>query len=181
MKTISLFLASILMLIFACSEKESTENDEILTIEDLLVESNEITGWTFSGVSWTANSITELTTYINGAADVYQRHGFEEGTYQSYDGTLDNSTRTIGLGIYDMDNESNAKDTYDDSDIGLSGATTWTSGAGVEAHYVRYGGLSQVITFYRGSYFVYLQINYDSDESLDILKQFALNVDGKIE
>ena len=72
-------------------------------------------------------------------------------------------------------------DTYEDSDIGLSGATTWIDGTGEEAHYVRYGGLSQVLTFYRSSYFVYLEMNYDTYESLDNLKQFALNVDGKIE
>lgn len=180
-KIILVFLVSILMIGFACSEKASTESDEVLTIEDLLVESNEITGWEFSGTSWTANSITELTTYINGAADIYQRHGFEEGTYQSYSGTLDNGSRTLELIIYDMGSEDNAKDTYDDTDIGLSGATTWTDGAGSKAHYVRYGGLSQVLTFYSSSYFVYLGMNYDTDESLDILKQFALNVDGKIQ
>ena len=67
MKTIILaFLASILMISFGCNEKQSTENDEILTIEDLLVESNEITGWEFSGNSCTANGVNELTTYING-------------------------------------------------------------------------------------------------------------------
>jgi len=175
------FLASILIVLFGCGEKQTTGVEEILTIEDLLVENNEITGWSYSGTNWTAGSIPELTTYINGAADIYQRHGFEEAAHQSYNGTIDNGTRTLGLTIYDQGSESNALDTYEDPDIGLSGATTWTNGAGEAAKYIRYSGLSQVLTFYRGSYFVYLEMNYDTEESLDILQQFALNVDGKIQ
>ena len=182
MKTImQIFLALILIIPMGCSSKKSTDNNDILSIEDLLVKNNEITGWSYSGESWTANSISELTTYINGMAEIYQRHGFEEGTFQSYEGTIDNGTRTLGLAIYDMGNGSNASDTYEDPDIGLSGATTWTNGAGEAAHYVRYSGLSQVLAFYRGPYFIYLSMNYDTEESLDILKQFALNVDGKTE
>lgn len=175
------FLAIGTALFMGCSEKGVTENDEILLIQDLLVDNGELTGWVYSGTSWSAASISELTTFINGAAEIYQRYGFEEAAYQSYDGTIDDGTRTLGIGIYDMGSQANAQDTFDDPDIGLSGATTWTNGAGEEAHYVRHGGLSQVLTFYRSSYFVYLELNYDTEESLDILKQFAINVDGKME
>lgn len=176
-----IFLAIGLVLCIGCSEKGVTENDEIMLIEDLLVDNGELTGWVYGGTNWSAASITELTTFINGMAEVYQRHGFEEAAFQSYEGTIDSGNRTLGIGIYDMGNEVNAKETFDDTDIGLSGATTWTAGAGEEAHYVRYGGLSQALAFYRASYFVYLELNFDTEESLDILKQFAINVDGKIE
>lgn len=179
MRTIN-YLMLVVMLSMGCSKNNTTES-EILTIEDLLVQNNEITGWSYSGVSWMASNISELTEYINGMAEIYQKHGFTEGAQQSYGGTIDGSGCTIQLIIYNMDTESNAKDMYDDPDLGLSGATVWTDGAGTEAHYVRYGGLSQVMTFYSNMYFVYLQVNYDSDESLNIIKQFALNVDGKIE
>ena len=180
MKIINYLMLAV-MLSLGCSKSSTTGNDEVLTIEDLLVKNNEIAGWSYSGVSWVANNISELTEYINGMAEIYQKHGFTEGAQQSYGGTIDGNSCTIQLIIYNMDTEENAKDMYDDPDLGLSGATVWTDGAGTEAHYVRYGGLSQVMTFYSSSYFVYLQVNYDSDESLNILKQFALNVDGKIE
>jgi len=176
-----LILLSLIFLIGAgCEKSESNEDEEVLTIEDLLVKDNEITGWSYSGVRWVANNITELTGYINGGAEIYQNHGFKEATQQSYTGTIENGTRTLQLFIYDMDTGEQAKDVYDDPDIGLTGATDWLDGAGIEAHYVRFGGLSQKLTFYRGKYFVMIDINFDTDESLNIVKQFALNVDGKI-
>ena len=171
----------ILILSTGCSKDEATEDNGIILIEDLLVENNEITGWTYSGTGWVAYNITELTTYINGLAELYQRHGFVEGAHQSYDGSIDDGTRTLNITVYNMGTESNASDTYDDPEIGPTGATDWADGAGDRAHYVRYGGLSQILTFHRGPYFIYIDINYDSDESLNILMQFALNIDGKIQ
>jgi len=170
----------ILLLIFACN-KRTTENQEIVAIEDLLVKNNEITGWEYSGAGWVANNISELTVYINGAAEIYQRHGFVEGASQSYQGKIDDVDRQLILTIYNQASESNAMEIYEDPDIGLSGALPWENGAGQESHYIRHGGFSQELTFYRGVYFVYLTINYDTEESLNILKQFALNVDGKIQ
>jgi hypothetical protein len=161
-------------------EKNATENEQILSIEDLLVDNNEITGWSYDGASWLASNISELTTYINGAAEIYQRHGFIEATHQTYRGKIDNTDRQLKLTIYNQSDESQAKDTYDDPDIGLVGAIAWNDGAGQEAHYIRYSGLSQALTFYRGRYFVHLEITYDTEESLNILKQFAWNIDGKI-
>jgi hypothetical protein len=162
-------------------EKTATENNQILSIEDLLVDNNEFTGWSYDGASWLASNISELTTYINGAAEIYQRHGFVEATHQTYRGKIDNADRQLKLTIYNQGNESQAKDTYDDPDIGLVGAIDWIDGAGQEAHYIRYSGLSQALTFYRSRYFVHLEISYDTEESLNILKQFAWNIDGKIE
>lgn len=148
-------------------------------IEDLLVKNNEITGWSYNGAGWTANNISELTTVIDGLADIFQRHGFIEAAYQAYQGKVDNADRRLDLTIYNQGSETNARATYDDPDLSLTSAQNWTGGAGTAAHYERYG-LSQKLAFYRGSYFVMLEMNYDTEESLNILKQFALNVDGRI-
>ena len=170
----------VLVLLSLRCEKNTASSDQVLSIEDLLVKNNEITGWSYDGARWLASSISELTTYINGAAEIYQRHGFIEATHQTYRGKIDNADRQLKLTIYNQGNESQAKATYDDPDIGLVGALDWDNGAGEDAHYIRYSGLSQAMTFYRSKYFVYLEITYDTEESLNILKQFALNVDGKI-
>jgi uncharacterized protein (DUF1330 family) len=180
MKKLNLIIAFVAVLGFIECEK-STSSSEILTIEDLLTQSSEITGWSYSGTGWTASSMTELTEYINGMAETYDKYGFQQAAQQSYSGTIDNGSRTIQIIIYDLGSEDNAKDLYDDPDLGLSSATVWSGGAGTEAHYVQYGGLSEVLTFYKDVYFVYMQIDYDSDETLSILKQFALNISGKIE
>ena len=167
------------ILVLACS-KDSTNTNEIITTEDLLVKNNEITGWVYGGERWMANSITELTTYINGLADVFQRYGFVEAARQSYEGKIDNENRQLQLTIYKQQNEESARAVYEDPDLGLGSALQWENGAGSEAKYVRYGGFSQALVFYKGPYFVYLQIDYDTEESLIILKLFALNVDSKI-
>ena len=165
--------------LFNCS-KDSTGSDEIISIEDVLVKNNEISGWTYNGSGWVANNFSELTIYINGAAELYQRHGFIEAAHQPYQGTIDNGERQLELNVYDMGSEKNAQAVFEDPDFGLSGALDWADGAGTTAQYMRFGGLSQILAFYRNTYFVYLQINYDTEESLNILKQFALNVDGNI-
>ncbi len=178
---VAYFCIFILALSSMQCKKNVASSDEILSIEDLLVKNNEITGWSYDGARWLANNISELTTYINGGAEIYQRHGFIEATHQTYRGKIDNVDRQLKLTIYNQGNKSQAMATYEDPDIGLVGALDWEDGAGLEAHYIRYSGLSQALTFYSNSYFVYLEITYDTEESLNILKQFALNVDGKIE
>jgi hypothetical protein len=173
-----IYIPLIIMCFFGCKKDSATNS--VKSIEDYLVKNNEITGWTYSGSGWTANNLSELTTYIDGAADIYQRHGFVEAVNQQYQGNVNNNQCTLKITIYNQGNKSNAQATYNDNDIGLSGAIIWQSGAGDEVHYVRYGGLSQVMTFYRNAFFVYLEINTDSEESLNILKQFSLNIDGKL-
>jgi hypothetical protein len=172
---------SVLLALASCSDKQTTGGGDLVAIEDLLVRNNEITGWTYQGSGWTASSISELTVYINGLAEVFERHGFVEASFRAYQGTIDDGTRTLELTVYNQGTTANAQDTFDDPDTGMSGATTWTDGPGDAAHYVRFGGLSQALAFYHGPYFVQLRLNYDTEESLNILKQFALNVDGKID
>jgi hypothetical protein len=177
-KYIHLFTILALILLFAACSKDTTDNNQVITTEDLLVRNNEITGWVYGGERWMANNITELTTYINGLADVFQRYGFVEAAHQSYEGQIDNENRRLQLTIYKQQDEANAQAVYEDPDIGLGSGIQWQNGAGEEAKYIRFG--MQALVFYSGQYFVYLQINYDTEESLIILKQFALNVDQKI-
>jgi hypothetical protein len=169
---------------FNLSEIDSitfSESTSIISTKDLLAKDNEVYGWLFAGSSWVADNFSELTTYINGMAEIYQRHGFVDAAHQTYQGTIDNVNRQLSLTIYNQGNESNALATYEDPDTGLSDAVIWTDGAGQAAHYIRYNGLSQALTFYRGQYFVYLVINCDTDESLNLIKQFALTVDANIQ
>jgi hypothetical protein len=175
-----LLLALVLSLV--CCGKKSTEGSGPISIEDLLVKNNEITGWTYFGTGWVASGYSELTLFINGRADFYQKHGFVEAANQSYQGTIDGGTRKLHLTVFNQGSAGNAQATYEDPELGLSGSIDWTVGAaGDAAKYAWYGQLSQTLVFYRGQYFVLLEMEYGTEESLNILKQFALNVDGKIE
>jgi hypothetical protein len=174
-------LIVLLALALACSEKSSTGSGGAVDIEDLLVRNNEITGWTYSDAGWVARNSEQLYAQINGAGVPYVRdYGFVEGAGQEYEGTIDSATRELEIWVFDLGTESNAKGAYDDPQLRPSGVTPWTDGAGQEAYYKRFG-LSQKMSFYRGPYIAILDMAYDTDESLNIIKQFALNIDGKIE
>jgi hypothetical protein len=167
--------------VLSCSKDSSTDGGgQGKTITDFVVKNGEIAGWSYAGTAWTASNLSELTIYIDGMAEVYRRHGFVEAVHQEYQGTVDNLQAQIKLTVYNQNTGSNAVALYSDTDLGFSSAIDWTNGAGEKAHYVRNGGLSQVMAFYRGGHFVYFEINTDTDRSLEILKTFALNVDGKL-
>lgn len=184
MKEYVIFLLSVGFLIFfmGCKKDSPTKpnNGQVKAINDLIVKNNEIAGWTYSGQGWTANNLSELTTYIDGAADMYQRHGYIEAAHQEYQGSVNSANALLKLTVYNQGTLSNASQLYADPALGFSGALDWTGGAGDAAHYVRNGGLSQALAFYRNGYFIYIEINTDTNESLNVIQQFALNVDGKI-
>lgn len=170
----------LLTLFVSCKKDAATDTPATAkTIEDYLVKNNEITGWALGSGKWTANNITELTNRINGAAEIYRRHGFVEAAFQDYPGTVNNAQATLKLTVFNQANKANATSLYNDPSIGFTGAIAWTSGAGEAAQYVRNDGFSQQLCFYRNNFFVLLEINADTEESLNIVKQFALNVDAK--
>lgn len=163
-----------------CCTKD-TGNNETLTIEDLLVKNNEITGWVYAGSGWVANNGSELTTQIDGGAELYIKYGFIEAASQLYHGNINDISCEIGLTVYNLGTTDNVVNLFEDPDLGLTSALTWLDNpAGTVAKYIRYSGLSQVLCFYRGSYLVYLTMSFDTEESLNILKQFGYNVDEKI-
>jgi hypothetical protein len=173
-----------IMLFFDGCKKNSTDsnNSQTKTITERLTQNGEIAGWTFSGSGWTAYNITDLTTYIDGAAPLYQRHGFIEAAYQKYQGSINGANATIDITIYNQGTSANTLALYNDTDTGFNGAIDWTSTghAGDAAHYIRSGNLSQKLAFYRNGYYVYVDIDLNTNESLNIIQQFALNIDGKI-
>jgi hypothetical protein len=179
MKSLTSLSALLLLTLLASCKKDAGTETPAKTIEDYLVKNNEITGWALGSSRWTANNITELTNRINGAAEIYRRHGFVEAASQDYRGTVNNNQATLTLTVFNQANKANASSLYNDPAVGFSGAITWTNGAGEAAQYLRNGGLSQQLCFYRNNFFVLLEISADTEESLNIAKQFALNVDAK--
>jgi hypothetical protein len=172
-------IAVYLSIVTGCTK--DTGNKETLTIEDMLVRNNEITGWMYSGSGWIANNGSELTQQIDGGAELYIKYGFTEAASQKYQGTINDISCEIVLTIYNLATSENAVALFDDPDLSLTSALTWSDNpAGTVAKYIRYSGLSQVLCFYRGNYLVYFTLDFDTEESLNILKQFGYNVDEKI-
>jgi hypothetical protein len=179
-----LFILGLFVLLGAsgCKKENSPEpGDSKKTVDALLVKNGEISGWAYAGSAWVANNLSELTTYIDGAADTYQRHGFVEAAHQEYSGSIGTAAAQIKVTVYNQGSVANAAALYADPALGFTGAVEWTGGAGTAAHYVRINGVAQMISFYRNGYYVYLELlNVDTDQSLSVLKGFASNIDGKI-
>jgi hypothetical protein len=173
-------LMAVVLAFQACKKDSSSDPGTTKAIDAFLVRNNEIAGWTYTGSAWTANNVSELTTYIDGMADTYQRHGFVEAAHQDYQGSVNSQSVLLTLSVFNQGSQANATALYTDAALGFVGAIDWTNGAGNTAHYVRNGGLSQVLAFYRGGYFVSFTMSSDTEESLNVLKQFALNVDAKL-
>ena len=85
-----------------CS-KSSSNDPEPVTVEDLLVKDNEISGWTRTGNGWYASNNTELYDAINGAGQIYLDYGFVEGAMQEYQGPVPNQDPSfVSLQIIDL-------------------------------------------------------------------------------
>jgi len=166
--------------LFACSKDSNSTNQTKQAIQDLLVKDNEITGWSFRSSGWTANNVSELTTYIDGAAELYQKYGFVEASDQKYTGKVNNTSADMEIYVFNLGTKENVLGCYSDANNGLSGAITMTLPIGEGSKYVRNGGLSQVMAFIKGKYYVYLDISADTEESLNVLTQFAKNINAKI-
>jgi hypothetical protein len=181
MGTRVLILIAAFFSLFSCGCSKDQNKSTPVVIEDMLVKNNEITGWEYTGAGWIANNGTDLTTYIDGGADLYIKYNFVEAAYQMYKGVINNIDCELQLYIYNQGSSASALSLFDDPDLGFSSAITWTDNpAGTKAKYERYSGLSQTMGFYRDKYYVYLNISFDTEESLNILKQFAYNVDEKL-
>jgi hypothetical protein len=181
MHMIKIFIVTAIAGLMICSCTKDTGKNGALTIEDLLVKNNEITGWVYSGSGWIANNASELTQQIDGGAGLYIKYGFIEAASQIYQGTINNVNCEIELTVYHLGMKEYVVALFEDPDLGLTSALTWSDNpAGIVAKYIRYSGISQVLCFYRDNYLVYLTMSYDTEESLNILKQFGYNVDEKV-
>ncbi|MGD9140044.1 MAG: hypothetical protein PVJ42_00750 [bacterium] len=180
MKTRTYILPALLLLLAltaACSK--STSEPEAISVEDLLVKNNELAGWVYGDERWVARNDTELFDIIDGAGEINIQNGFQEGAYQNYNGTINEESKVLDILIFDQGTSENAQTVYDAPETDFGDAVPWVDGAGEEAHYKTVGWVTRM-SFHRGKYYVLLTVNSDAEEGLNILKQFALNVDGKI-
>ena len=177
MKRIGNLIVLVLIILSSACTKDS---NKLLTLEDILIKDNEISGWTKGGASWIANSSGDLNNNIDGEAALYTIRGFVEAGSQEYQGYVLDNSETIELRIFDQGNPENAKSVFDEITNGFSNPVDWAGGAGVEAKFDRISSLSQRVVFYDSKYFISISITNGIDEAMDVLKTFAGNIDAKI-
>jgi hypothetical protein len=168
----------LIMMLFQCSKKNAT-NPVAISVEDLMIKDNEISGWLRTGSGWYANDENELTKYIDGAAPDYMRNGFIEGTEQTYQGSIQLQTTSILVRIFDQGSNSNAKNIFDNIALRLSSPENWQNTSFQEAKIERLP-LAQTIIILKSKYFIRLSVQSNLSEALDVLKTFATNVGSKI-
>ena len=165
--------------IIACSKKNAT-NPEVVSVEDLMVKNNEISGWNRVGEGWVASSESDLFNHIDGGAPLYTRHGFVEAADQGYSGKVLQDPVTVDLMVFDQGNSTNAQELFNEVSLSLTNSETWQSVNLKEAKIERFP-LSITIIGWKSKYYASLTITSNLNESLEVLKTFADNVGSKIQ
>ena len=169
---LSLFLAG-------CSKDKGTDPEEtILDPVDLLPTSGEISGWTPQGEAeeWVGEALYQP---INGEAETYLRHGFQEAAFLDYQGSGSWANTVLSVRIFDQGSAEQAANLYDDPASGTGTPWTGSEVAGTEARTEQYA-LSCIVEFHEAEYFVHVDISSGDDQALDVVKLFARNISQKI-
>lgn len=161
---------------FLFCDKKSAQKDVV----DLLPLDNEISGWVrIPDTQRIAENATQLYELIDGEGQVHIDNGFVKSAFQKYAGDISGAQIELELRIFDMGNNTNAKNVYDALETGSE--TPWTdNSAGVEARIDESPLFAYKIDFWDNKFYVWITIEDKSDAALAIAKLFALNVSTAI-
>jgi hypothetical protein len=178
-KTFFIFLFSLIFLM--CTKKQGTGNSSS-TVDELLLKSNELSGWVASSSKWYVNSDTDLYSRIDGKAPIYVRHHFSEAAGQLYSGKIDQDTMSVSLYVFEMKDTRSVRELSDEfaSDPFYSfSPVLWETDYLTWAMTDQISGL-QSLFGYKSTYFIYIQISSGTDKALEVLKMFANNIGIKV-
>lgn len=179
MKKVIPIITILLLIFWGCSSDDPVATD-LTGVEDFLPASNDILGWDRGQDDWIARSAADLNRYLGGEAPAYTQRGFIEGAMQQYEGSIAGTATLVEVRVFNQETNANAHRLYLDlRGLMLGTLVTWGDGAGEEAIIERLPTF-QRIYFWRYNYFVSLVISAGGDEALNILKNFANDVDVKI-
>jgi hypothetical protein len=184
-QTITLLWLLLTLGILGCSEKESTEGgNAALLPADLLPASNEISGWTKgtgAGDYGEAENQSELYDLIDGAAELYVDHGFEQGVLQNYYGNVSGTSSTVELFIADMGDSANAAALFEEPEVIPNGLIPWDAG---DESYIDDNALQYIYLHVRqDQFYTRVRIDKGSDQPTalnvaQLFAQFVLNQIG---
>lgn len=174
-------IAAIIVVLFCfCTQNEDTQI-EPKDVVDLLPLDGEVSGWSRSSATEIAENESQLWDLINGEGQVYIDNGFVKCAFQTYSGDISGPV-DLRLRIWDMGDTANAKAIYDE--LATGSEIEWTNNnAGVEARYELIPGIVvdyYELEFWEDNFFVWMQIDNDTQAGLDIAQLFALNISSAI-
>jgi hypothetical protein len=175
-----LFIAVIILAVCMCTQNEETQI-EPKDVIDLLPLDSEISGWTRSSATEIAENESQLWALIDGEGQVYIDNGFVKCAFQTYNGDISGPV-DLRLRIWDMGTTAHAEAIYDELANGTE--IPWTSNnAGTEARYELLTGIVvdyYELEFWEDDFFVWMQIDNDTQAALDVAQLFALNISAAI-
>ncbi len=176
--------AILIFLLLSCSEKSSNDNQNgTLLPVNLLPASGEISGWdkgTGPGDFGEADDYNSLYALIDGAAEIYIQHGFEQGVKQNYYGSIGGTTSTLELLIYDQGSAANVTALFQEEQIVPNNLTVWQAG---DEAYIEDTLPTYIVIYVRSEqFFIKVTVERGSDNiaALSIAQSFALAVVGEI-
>lgn len=166
------------LLLLTCTTEEETV---VIDVVDLIPMDNEISGWVRDGAMDVAENETQLWALINGEGQVYLDHGFVKCAFQDFQGQVTGNSRSIELRAFDLGNSTNAQEVYHDFRLESGSEIPWTGTGhpGTEARYETLSGFHE-IELWEERFYVYILINDDTPEGLNVAQLFAINVSETI-
>ncbi len=176
-------ISNSLILLTSC-EKEKNPTGSSAVPADFLPKNDDIQGWNKGDGQddyREATDYSSLYDIIDGGAEVYINHGFIEGVHQNYYGSIQSSSKTLQLLIYDMGDSTNAYNLYHDPAIIPTSHSTQDFGD--EARLDEGALFDYALDFRLDKYYVELTLNKEGNEveALQVLRQFALAVESNME
>ena len=167
------FLIFLIFILFLAVCRKSVGIGAVAVPGDLLPKKDDISGFKEKGSTVTMNDKKSIAEAIDGAVEKYTGNGFIEGVQQFYS----NGAFDVDIHIFNYVNNDNARAVYDD----FYPSTPDVLSQGI-VNAVIEQGLNEAYVLYYVKENIYMElIAYEkSDFSLSILKQFYLNIDGKI-
>jgi hypothetical protein len=175
MKKIGMITLVILLLSSAC--RRSVDSEAGSDPVDLLPVNDDISGFQKKGSPAIMTDYQSIMDAIDGAAQKYIDYGFIEGVQQLYsNGSID-----IDVHILNQGTEYNAEQIF--IEFKPSSPEEISSGEGGLPHVlIEHALLTGYSLFYQqGNIFMEIIASEKTTFALNMLKQFYLNIDGKIE
>jgi len=140
---------------------------------DLLPKKDDISGFKEKGTTAIMNDKNAVAEAIDGAVEKYTGNGFVEGVQQLYS----NGSFDVDIHIFNYVTDYNARAVFDD----FYPSTPDVLSQGI-VNVVIEQGLNEAFALYyvRENIYMELIVYEKSDFSLNILKLYYLNIDGKI-
>lgn len=129
-----------------------------------LVPADGTCDWSLDGTPQTAYTVEELTVVIDGAAYLYEQHGFAAAAFQNYAGEVAGEPAQLSLSLFNQGTSANAVALFADPNSGYGTPILGWPGSGTARYRTAFGFLT--LDFHEACFFVSIVVTAGGDAAL---------------